>query len=291
MNPQIRSLATKQQGNVTHAQLRSLGVGREAIKFWARKGLLHREHLGVYAVGRPATAPLEKASAAVLACGPEAVLSHASAMTLWGFWKRWSVPFEVSTQQDRRPRGITVHQTRTLYRRDVRVHYGIRTTSPARTIYDMQPRLTDAQLTRAVNNALHSPFLTEGQLQEFLTRHKAPRLAGFTSTSHGLTRSELEDDFAAFCLRYGLPRPVFNVIVSYLADVDFPQHRLIVELDSWQFHSSRIDFEKDRNRDADQLSDGIPTVRITHERMTHDPGREADRLHRILTSRRAPGQR
>jgi Transcriptional regulator, AbiEi antitoxin len=283
MTPLIPRLAAKQHGNITHEQLLALGLTRDAIKSWVRRGLLHRVHHGVFAVGHPPITPLERAAAAVLACGDGAALCCSSAMTNWGFWNRWDVPFEVVVAQDRRPTGIKTHRFKSLHRRDIRTQQGIRTTSPARTLHDIQPRLTEKQLTRAVNNALHSRYLTEGQLQEFLTRHPASLLARFADTSHGLTRSALEDAFGEFCSRHGLPEPIFNVLINgYLADAYFPQQRVIVELDSWQFHSTRIDFEKDRNRDADQLANDVPTVRVTYERLT---AAEAVRLRTILSLR------
>jgi len=283
----VAALAAKQHGNITRKQLLSVGVGPGAIAHWIKAGHLFAVHRGVYAVGRPPKTPLEKAAAAVLACGEDgAALSHASAMANWGFWKRWDIPFEISVTRDRRPPGITVHHPRTLHRRDIRTQHAIRTTSPARTLLDIAARLTDKQLTRAVNNALHSHYLTESQLADLVARHPSPRLNRFVDTSKGLTRSDLEDDFLAFCERYDLPRPKMNVLVNgYLVDAYFPQQRLIVEIDSHEFHSTRIDFETDRNRDADQLSDGIPTVRVTHARMKRRPNAEAARLETILANR------
>ncbi len=208
-------------------------------------------------------------------------------MTLWGLWKHWDKPFEVTVTADRRPRGIRVHRSRTLHRRDISTHWGISATTPARTIHDMDSRVTHKQLTRAVNSALVSNFMTPSQLDEFVARHPSSPLAAFVDTQAGPTRSELEDDFLDFCRRYGLPTPLTNVIVGgYLVDAYFEEERLIVELDGWNFHSSRASFENDRQRDADNLGDGIPTVRITHDRIHNQPDREAARLHRILATRR-----
>jgi very-short-patch-repair endonuclease len=61
----------------------------------------------------------------------------------------------------------------------------------------------------------------------------------------------------------------------------FPDHGLIVELDSWEFHSDRISFQDDRDRDAENLAIGTPTLRVTHERMKQNPAREA---HRVLSA-------
>lgn len=289
MDRDIAQRASRQHGNITRAQIIALGGNDDDILHRTRTGRLHRVHVGVYAVGRPATAPLEKAAAAVLACRPTAVLSHASAMTLWGFWRRWDRPLEVTVTEDRRPKGIRVHRSKNLHRRDIHTQHGIRTTSPARTLHDMARRLTDKQLTRAVNNALHTHYLSESQLQEFVSRHHTSLLKPFANATTALTRSELEDTFLAFCEQFGFPRPQTNILLNgYLVDAYFPEHRVIVELDSWQFHSTGIDFEKDRSRDADQLTEGIPTVRITHERITGEPTREAARLNKILASRASP---
>src|SRR5438309_2012866 len=89
---QIAQIAARQHGNVTRPQLLAIGLGDDAISYRVKTDRLHRVHRGVYAVGRPPAQPIERAAAAVLACGPRAALSHGSAMTLWGFWKRWDEP-------------------------------------------------------------------------------------------------------------------------------------------------------------------------------------------------------
>src|SRR6185503_6023634 len=81
---EIVGLAMRQQGLLTHAQLRSLGVGRRTIDRWLASGRLRAVHLDVYGLGpRPLTMH-GKWLAAVLAMGPGSVLSHESAAALWG---------------------------------------------------------------------------------------------------------------------------------------------------------------------------------------------------------------
>jgi very-short-patch-repair endonuclease len=283
----IVAVAQRHHGNVTRHELLALGLGSAAIQHRVRTAMLHRVHLGVYAVGHPPRTPLEKAAAAVLACGPGAALSHGSAMALWGFWRRWPATFDVTVTRDRRPKGIAVHLSRTLHRRDVTTHYGIRATTPARTLHDRAPNLSDATLARTVNDALLSPYLTRSQLAEFLARHPNRRLQPFVETTDGPTRSQFEDAFLAFCERHELPRPKVNTIVAgHEADAYFEAERLIVELDGWNFHSSHESFEGDRERDANALEQGIGTVRLTWDRLLETPGREAARLHKILRGRR-----
>jgi hypothetical protein len=282
-------VAAQRQGNVTTQQLLELGLDKYAIRRRVVAGRLHREHNGVYSVGRRATTPLERASAAILACGPEAVLSHASAMTLWGYWNRWDEPFEVTVRADRRPTGIKVHRSTTLHWRDVTTQVGIRATTPARTIFDVSPRLDDKALKRKVNEALHSRWLGESHLVELIDRlqHLPParRIAPLIGREGTPTRAGWEDDFPAYCAEHGLPIPVMGArIGGYIVDALFVAEKVIVELDSVEFHLDRIAFENDRERDAETLARGYRTVRITWERRHAQPRREARRLHKILAA-------
>jgi len=287
----IAAVAGLQHENITRRQLLRIGLTPEAIRHRVRTGRLFLVHPSVFSVGRPPKTPLERAAAAVLACGPGAALSHGSAMSLWGLDKRWHTPFEVVVPGDRRPAGITVHHGTTVAHRDLTTQLGIRVTTLARTLLDQTRKLSEQRLTRAVNDALHSRFMRPWELDDIVARNPlhpgARRLAPFvTTTRRGLTRSELEDRFLAFCRRYGLPEPLTNVrIGGYVADAYFPEQRLIVEIDSFEFHGDRQAFERDRNRDADTLLLGIATVRVTDERMTADPETEAARLRAILASR------
>ncbi|MGI8506699.1 MAG: hypothetical protein ACR2MK_07840 [Solirubrobacteraceae bacterium] len=286
------AVAERQHGNLTRLQLLDLGLNDDAIAHRVKRGRLHRVHTGVYAVGRPPVTALERAAAAVLACGPGAVLSHMSALALWGFADRWPARLEVTVARHRHPAGVHVHRCRTLTRRDRRRQHGIAVTSLARTLVDCAPRLSERALTRAVNDGLRSPFLSRSQLAEVcarLSRHPGVKLLSrFVDSRDGPTRSGFEDDFSGFCARFGLPAPKVNTTVcGYEVDALFEDERLIVELDGWDFHQSRDSFESDRNRDADTLAAGVATVRITWNRMTATPVEEVARLGAILAGRRA----
>jgi hypothetical protein len=286
----IAEIARRQNGNITREQLLDAGLGAKAIAYRARVGRLFRVHSGVYAVGAPPDTPLEHATAAVLACGEGAALSHGSALALWGLAKRWPRPPHVAVAADRRPAGIAVHHLK-LTRADLRVHFGIRVTGPARTLLDCAWILPENVLTRAVNDALRSPYMTEGQLADACRRHPHHRGRAFmlpvVETPAGPTRSQFEDVFLRFCRRFGLPRPLVNARVhGYEVDAYFRDEGVIVELDGWDFHRSRGSFERDRDRDANLLAAGLVTVRITWQRLRQRPHEEAERLLSILARRR-----
>jgi hypothetical protein len=290
----VAALAARQHGYVARGQLRELGLGRHAITYRVTTGRLIPVYNGVYAVGHAPIAAVDRAAAAVLACGPSAALSHGSAASLWGFFKRWTMPFEVTAKCVHRRRGIAAHRSTTLTRKDVRRHLGIRVTSAARTLLDVAPRLSDRALTRAVNDARLSRYLRISDLVELLDRcgkHPgAPRLRPFVQNPTGPTRSDFEDLFPGFAERFGLPRPQLNATVGgYEVDALFEDEKVIVELDSWEHHASRSAFGRDRDRDANNLVAGFVTVRVTWERLTGTPKAEARRLLAILENRRRGG--
>jgi hypothetical protein len=287
----IAVLAGNQHGYITRAQLLAIGLGARAIRYRVAKRQLIRVHAGVYAVGYLNATPVARAHAAVLACGPRALLSHGSAASLWQFFKHWDMPFEVILPGKRTRRGIKTHRSCTLTDRDYDRQHGIPATSPARTALDIAPRLTDKRLTRVVNDARHARFLHLDDLNDVLTRNPmhpgTKRLKPFLEGPQNPTRSPLEDDFLAFAKRHGLPAPVTNTyLFGYEIDVLYPAERVIVEVDGYEFHSDRHSFVRDRRRDAIMLAADYQTVRITEEQMDDDGEQEAQRLMAILEARR-----
>ena len=139
---------------------------------------------------------------------------------------------------------------------------------------DLERRLTRRQFTAMVQ---------QGRVQRRIDDAAVARLLGYSPQR---TRSEFERAFLRFCGRFGLPRPLtLPTVHGYEVDALFADHRLIVELDGWDYHADRVAFANDRERDAFMLDHGLVTVRITWERLHEAGEREASRLHRILARR------
>jgi predicted transcriptional regulator of viral defense system len=168
--PDVRlaRLSAPQHGVVTIAQLLAAGLDRNAIKYRRRVGRLHLLHRGVYAVGHRPPSPFATAIAAVLACGPDAALSHRSAAALWRILPRWHTPTEVTAPTKHRLPGIHVHRSP---RADATTHYGIRVTTPLRTLVDLADVLPPKPLTRALNEAQVQRLTTPQELATLLTRY------------------------------------------------------------------------------------------------------------------------
>jgi very-short-patch-repair endonuclease len=267
---------------VSQAQLIAAGLDRHAIAYRRKIGRLHLLHRGVYAVGHRPPSPLAKAMAAVLACGPNAVLSHRSAAALWRIVPRWPSTVDVTAPTKHRLKEICVHRSRHA---DTTTHYGIRVTIPARTLVDLADVLTPRQLTRALNEAQVLRLVTPAELTTLLTRYPGRRTSQLTPQK-GATRSHLEDRFIRFLKRHHLPLPELNQqIAGHEVDAVYREQKLVIELDSRQFHTTPQAFEQDRDRDADLLKAGFSTIRITDDRLKHHATKEANRLETILRNR------
>src|SRR3954451_9259760 len=123
-----RGLARRQHWAITRGQLLELGFTQPEIRHRIETGRLHPKWPGVYAVDRNDLDRDGLLMAAVLACGPGAMLSHMSAAMLWGIVRVLRRVIEISVPLDRNPRqrGIKVHRRTTL---DATRHKNIPVTS------------------------------------------------------------------------------------------------------------------------------------------------------------------
>jgi hypothetical protein len=257
----IAHVARRQHGYIRRAQLRACGLSDSTIDRRVSCGQLIRVHHGVYAVGHEPRWPLARAHAAVLACGPDAVLGRRSALSLWRLKGDWIQPFEVLTPSVHRRRGITAHRVSTLAPRDVTEHAGIPVTSVARTVFDAahqerQPR----RLVNEARNRAHLELEALAELAARLPHHpSAAVLRPFLNVDPGPTRSELEDRFVWLLETSGLPLAELNVpFGGRVLDAFYRRQALIVELDSRAWHADPDAFESDRERDADHLRSAWP---------------------------------
>jgi len=122
----LASLAARQHGVVTVAQLRALGLSGSVVAKRRGRGELHRIYPGVYAVGHIALSREGRWLAAVFAAGPGAVLCRKCAAALLRI-ERWTPPEpEVLVPRWHRPiAGVKLYTTRSLDPRDVTVVNGI----------------------------------------------------------------------------------------------------------------------------------------------------------------------
>src|ERR1700744_2506844 len=109
---QLGPIASAQEGLVTTAQLRAVGLTREAISRWVTTGRLHPVLRTVFALGHESIGPRARLRGVVLACGPGTVISHPSAAWLLRMREVSPVTIDVicSGQAGRKIDGIRVHK-------------------------------------------------------------------------------------------------------------------------------------------------------------------------------------
>jgi very-short-patch-repair endonuclease len=285
----IAELAERQHGFLARWQLVGI-VGPDWIDHKIRRGWLQPLYRAVYAVGhRPATREA-RWMAAVLAGGPGAVLSHRTAGAHWGLCGIRG-PIEMTVPEKRRPReGIRFH--RSLLPDDERtVHDGIPITTVPRTLLDLAATSDQRQLERAINEAEINRLWDELSLHDLL--HRYPRRPGTANARAALhkrsegathTKSDLEELFIAFADEAGLPRPETNVYLEGIeVDCVWRSERVVIEVDSWEFHRTRAAFERDREKSRVLQAAGWRCVPVTYLQLANASGEVARDLRRLLS--------
>jgi hypothetical protein len=236
--------------------------------------------------------------AAVLAYGPDAVLSHRSAAAHWGLRRETRATIDVSLPRQSacfRPL-ITAHACTTLRPEDVTAHDGVPCTTVARTLLDLAEVVDRREVERAVEQAEVLRVFDGRAVDAVLARAAGRRGAGVLRAvldefdDCGLTANEFEERFLALCLDAGIARPEVNrwgALHDQEIKVDFlwQAERLIVETDSRTFHATRYAFERDRRRDQDLLLAGYQVVRFTWRQVTRDPEHVAHTIRALLARR------
>lgn len=284
----LAQLACRQHGVVSRRQLLDLGFGRRAIGRRVEAGRLRCLHRCVYAFGGGPLSMRGEWMAAVLACGEKAALSHHSAAALWGLARPGSGLVDVSAASGRRRKGIAVHEG-ALVDADRTVRDRIPITTVARTLFDYAEVVDERRLERAFEEADRLHILEMRALEEVCSRSYGRRALRpirrliEEARAAERSRSPLEDLVLELCRDHGLPMPTTNVsILDSEVDAFWPDRKLIVEADSWEFHRHRAAFERDRARDAAMQAAGYRVIRMTHRRMEREPVAVAAELRRLL---------
>lgn len=289
----LAEMAKRQHGVVSIRQLLGpLGYSRSVVTRAADSGRLHRLYTGVYAVGHGNLSTYGHCLAAVLACGPNALLSHLSAAWLWEISSRRPAPFHVTGPVRRRPRPpICIHHSQILEPEDRAVVDGIPVTALPRTLLDVAAT-APRRLERLLDHAERRGLFDLRAIESLLARAgghrgvKPLRRALGIYIPEDLTFSEFERRFLAAVRQAGLPSPSANVAVDgFMLDVYWPDLLFAVELDVYETHGSHASFESDRLRQEELKLQGVEMIRITGPRFDVDPDAVIERLALHLARR------
>jgi Protein of unknown function (DUF559) len=285
-------------------QLRALGLTAPAVRSRLAAGRLHRIHHTVYSL-----VPKELLRrdglymAAVLACGPGAVLSHRSAAALLELrdWGHTQIEVTVPRRSARRHDGIKVHRSTALTDQDITVVNNIPCTTVARTLLDLAEVVTQRQLERSFDQAEIVDGLDLKAIEDQLARN--PTRPGAKAVRRVLTEhyigstptaNENEERLLALTRAAGLPDPRVNFFIDpgdgdrpIKVDFVWPEQRVALEVDGRETHDTQQQFEVDRERDQRLIAAGWKIIRTTWRQLKFRP----DDLRRILLRLLAPGSR
>jgi very-short-patch-repair endonuclease len=277
----VAAIAALQRGRVARWQLLDAGIAPRVISGLIERGVLHPEHYGVYAVVHTAPVPLARETAALLACGDRAILSHGSAATLWGLVPQADGPVDVTLADGKARRqrpGLNVHRSRGLLKRDVRIHEGLSVTSPAWTLLDLAAFLDSRSLQRALDEALVvKKIVSRTEIEHLLARSRgragaAALRALMARRRFAITHSKAERRCLELIREAGLPEPRTQVrIGAYTVDLLWPEHRVVFEIDGYRFHTSRFAFDRDRRKDTALKAAAYDPNRVSRDQVLFEP--------------------
>jgi uncharacterized protein DUF559 len=186
---------------------------------------------------------------------------------------------------------IWIHRGQ-IHPADRTTHDDIPVTTVARTLFDLAEVVDFRHLEQAWEEADRLKLLQLNAVEQVCEQGygrralKPIRRLLIAARPPIKVRSPLEERFQLFSHAYDLPPHSTNVeVLGSEVDVLWPAAQLIVELDSWEFHSHRAAFQRDRARDTRLLVAGYRTIRITHDRLDTEANQLAEEIRQLL---RAP---
>ncbi len=197
---------------------------------------------------------------AALAMGPTGAVSHLSALQLLGLRPYEPGDIHVShTGGGRAQRnGLIPHRRDAMEVGDI---HGIPVTSPSQSLKDAD--LEPYELYRALEQAErlgYSPTLPLKAL---------PLLP---SQVHGRTRSDAEARALLLMHANGMALPRVNQHLNGIeTDLHWPEARIVLEVDGWEFHKTREQFEEDRRRGLVHTAAGWQVIRVSALQVQQQP--------------------
>jgi len=306
MNPSLAAVARRQMALFTLDQALEAGFSLRQIQQRRETGCWDQVHAGVYRVAGAPDSWQQRLLAACLAAGCGAVASHRSASQLWGLTRDSGVEAEiwVLCGHDHRLDGVVVHRPSDLTAGAITRKDGVPVTTAVRTLVDLGGVQRKPQVEGALDVAVSRRLVTLDGVRAGLdlVARRGRRGAGVLrsllderSAADGAAESVLEARTLRLCRRQGLPEPVCQHEVyagrRLVGRIDFayPEHRVAIEVDGYESHTSLQAFRRDRDRQNRLVAMGWTVLRFTWDDVVHDPTRVARAITNVLGSKSNTG--
>lgn len=258
------AIAAKQHGLVTFAQLRGLGFSAGAIHRRVQARCLIKVLPGIFRLAAVPRSWHQRAMAVYLWAGSGSVIGGTAAAALHRLdGCAYPNAITVLTRRSLKSpsRLVVVRRPRDFQSRVTEFIRGIGVTNCTRTLIDLAPKVSEAQLELSLEDARRRRLVTPEALEQMLAglpENQAGRkqMLKVLETVSGTRPSDsgLEVKVLRLLRREGYPDPVRQEILTdegeFAGRVDlvYPQRRLIIEVQSHRWHDGREGLDDDSAR-------------------------------------------
>lgn len=191
---------------------------------------------------------------------------------------------------------LVVFGRRHLVPEEVTTVAAIPVTTVARTLVDLAGLVGRERLLHALAEAERTQQLDLAAAETALARAHGRHGHGQTNLRAALdevgrrglqlTRSDLEIALRRMAREHGLPPAEHNAIVhGEEVDAWWPEARLVVEADGWEFHRGSAAFARDREKSNKLTLLGCLVLRFTHDDVVRRSAQTAAAIRRTLAGR------
>jgi Protein of unknown function (DUF559) len=274
-------LAQRQMGLISVSQAAMAGLSPAQISYRRRTGAWRCLLPRVYALAGTPSSWLQRVYAAHLSLGPDAVFCGTTAVGLLGvddFEKQSDVHAIVQVGVRPTSDWLNLHRVKELDARDVSSVDILPVTTAPRTLLDLCGQVHPIVAERALGDLVHKKLVTVPALVDQLIRNgkrgrrgtaQFRKLVQARAGEPGRAATGFEVDLFALLTRAGFPPPLQQFEIyndgKFVARPDFcyPEKMIIIEADSYRWHSSPTDWRRDQVRHNQLIALGWAVLRFT----------------------------
>lgn len=297
LESRLHEAAAARRFLITRDEVYDLGGDQHIIDNRLGRGLWRRIHPGVYQVDHRPLAWESRLLAAVLACGPHALVSHRAALVLWGLDGLRSAPLELTVPYDSRPipEGIIVHRTRR--RQEPAETRGIPVTTVERALLSCSAQLPTILIGKALDSGIRKGLTSVDACYDTLVAKGGRGVRGTkrfrwvlmerikeTATGSGAEFELLYHMQMALLPRPELQHELFVNGERRVPDFYWPDRGKAVEVDGVDAHSSADRLDDDLIRQNALMDLGIELRRFSARRVRREPELVVAEIRKFLES-------
>lgn len=291
----VAAVAAQRRFLITRGEVLELGGSMDVIRSRLESGHWVRIHAGVYQIDQRPLDWRSRLMAAVLACGPQARVSHRAAIVLWQLDGISSAPLEVTLPFGNLavPEGVIVHRSRRPTPIAERV--GIPVSSPERALLESCRFLGDLIMGKALDSAMRRNLTDMDRMWLMLANEGGRGVPGTKAMRRVLrqrTHDTATDSGAEYELLYHMqkaqlhkPELGFELYPANgrrIPDFIWPDSGKAVEVDGVDAHSSADRLEDDLRRQNELMDLGLEMRRFSAREIRRNPERVVEQIRRFL---------